>query len=450
MMSGRRAIAVTGATVLIGTLAWPGIAQAAPTCLGKRATIVGTAGSDELRGTRRADVIVSAGGSDTVFGRGGNDRICTGAGIDLIVGGGGADRIAASKGIDIALGGGGNDTLDLGGGLFGIAEGGPGGDVIKGAGPLDVAVYESAPNPVTANLAAGTVTGHGSDTLTGIEGIIGSNLPDSLTGDGKSNLLIGLGANDTLDSGGNSGTLDASDGAADILVGDGDPAATPGDDTIVGGSGLNMASFEGSAVGVTVDLQFGTASGEGTDTLTGIQGIIGSPFNDDLTGDIGSNAFEGAGGNDTVDGSAGRDAAWFLLASRVTADLSTGNASTTHATAAGQVAGSVTMTGIEDIWGSSGADILTGAIDANQLYGFTGADTIAGAAGDDLLDGGPGSDNLDGGDGADTCVNGETTANCETQTASSGARAGVRAASSKGLSAYAWRPRMLVQMAAAR
>lgn len=421
MMPGRRSMAVTGATVLIGALIWPGIAYgsfAAPTCLGKRATIVGTTGPDELRGTRRADVIVAAGGNDTVLGRGGNDRICSGAGIDVIDGGGGADRVVASKGLDFVLGGGGNDSIDLGGGFLNFAEGGPGSDVIKGAGPFDVAAYDRAPNPVTANLAAGTATGHGSDTLTGIEGIIGSGFDDSLTGDTKSNLFVGLGGNDTLDSGGNPGTLDVSEGTADLLLGDGDAAVTPGDDTIIGGSGLNIVSFETSTVGVTVDLLLGTAAGEGSDTLTGIQAIIGSPFNDDLTGDIGSNAFEGRGGNDTVDGSAGRDAAWFLLASQVTADLSTGNASTLHQQEAGQVAGSVTMTGIEDIWGSPGPDILTGAIDANQLYGFAGGDTIAGAAGDDLLDGGPGSDDLDGGDGSDDCVNGETTVNCETQAAS--------------------------------
>src|SRR5688500_16896819 len=99
MGSGRRSIAVTGVTVLIGAVLWPGIAQAAPTCLGKRATIVGTAGGDELRGTLRADVIFAGGGSDTVFGRGGNDRICGGGGFDLIAGGGGADRVDASKGV---------------------------------------------------------------------------------------------------------------------------------------------------------------------------------------------------------------------------------------------------------------------------------------------------------------------------------------------------------------
>ena len=337
MMSGRRAIAVTGATVLIGTLAWPGIAHAAPTCLGKRATIVGTARGDQLRGTRRADVIVAGGGADTVFGRGGNDRICGGAGIDLVDGGGGADRISVATGLDFVFGGGGNDSIDLGGGLVNFAEGGPGNDAIRGSSALDIALYDRAPNAITANLATGTSTGHGSDTLRGLEAIIGSDFDDSLTGDANSNLLIGIGGNDTLDSGGNSGTLDVADNEADVVLGDGDPEVTPGDDTIVGGSGLNMASFEGSAVGVTVDLLLGTATGEGTDTLTGIQGVIGSPFNDDLTGDIGSNAFEGGGGNDTVDGSAGRDAAWFLLASRVTADLSTGNASTTHATGPGRL-----------------------------------------------------------------------------------------------------------------
>ena len=54
-------------------------AQAAPTCFGKRATIIGDKG-ENIQGTPRADVIVAGSGSITVHGRGGNDRICLGFG----------------------------------------------------------------------------------------------------------------------------------------------------------------------------------------------------------------------------------------------------------------------------------------------------------------------------------------------------------------------------------
>lgn len=68
-------------------------ASAAPTCFGKRATIVGTPGDDRLVGTGGRDVIVGRGGDDVILGRGGRDRICGGdAGfVDLtsLTGGGG-------------------------------------------------------------------------------------------------------------------------------------------------------------------------------------------------------------------------------------------------------------------------------------------------------------------------------------------------------------------------
>jgi Ca2+-binding RTX toxin-like protein len=109
------------------------VAQAAdaatPTCMGKPATIIGTAGKDTLRGTPRADVIVAKGGRDLIKGRGGNDRICAGGGDDTVIGGGGADVIASGAGNDTIKGGYGNDRLL-----------GQGGDDLLGGGPADDAL----------------------------------------------------------------------------------------------------------------------------------------------------------------------------------------------------------------------------------------------------------------------------------------------------------------------
>lgn len=57
-------------------------AKPKPVCLGKRATIVGTAQANRITGTRRNDVIVGLGGDDTINGAGGVDRVCGGAGFD--------------------------------------------------------------------------------------------------------------------------------------------------------------------------------------------------------------------------------------------------------------------------------------------------------------------------------------------------------------------------------
>lgn len=62
-------------------------------CLGKRATIVGTARKDELVGTPHRDVIAALGGRDEVRGLGGPDLICGGKGRDKLFGGAGHDEV---------------------------------------------------------------------------------------------------------------------------------------------------------------------------------------------------------------------------------------------------------------------------------------------------------------------------------------------------------------------
>jgi Ca2+-binding RTX toxin-like protein len=109
---------------------------ATPTCMGKPATIIGTAGKDTLRGTPRADVIVAKGGRDLIKGRGGNDRICAGGGDDTVIGGGGADVIASGAGNDTIKGGYGNDRL-LGQGGDDLLGGGPADDTLNGGTGTD-------------------------------------------------------------------------------------------------------------------------------------------------------------------------------------------------------------------------------------------------------------------------------------------------------------------------
>jgi VCBS repeat-containing protein len=78
---------------------------ALPTCAGRVATVVGSAGTDVLRGTPRPDVIVGLGGDDVVTARGGDDVVCAG---------GGNDRVSGGPGNDLLLGGPGRDRLDGG------------------------------------------------------------------------------------------------------------------------------------------------------------------------------------------------------------------------------------------------------------------------------------------------------------------------------------------------
>jgi Ca2+-binding RTX toxin-like protein len=462
--SFRRVCALAGAAVLAGSVALVPAAEAAvPKCFGKRATIVGTRRGDEIRGTRRADVIVAKGGNDLVIGRGGGDRICLGAGADGALGGGGADRIKGGRGSDFATGGGGpdrifleggaeefasggpgNDVIDLGPGIFQFAAPGGGDDTIIGftpeAGPtMDFVGYFNAPGPVTVDLGAGTATGHGTDTLVSIEGAEGSEFDDTLIGTSVSNFLFGLGGNDTIESGGNAGDLDSpltvDELRFDFLTGD------AGDDSITGGAGLNVIAHDLASTGVNVDLQSGTATGDGTDTLSEIQVVLGTQFDDSLSGDNGDNLFEGEGGTDSIDGRAGSDTFALIDAESGNVDLGAQTATATYPTEdpdTGEpgppVPLNASLAGIENVWGSAGADVIRGDDFANRLFGLPGADQIFGLGGNDHLDGGPDFDpatvnTLDGGDGTDTCVAGttaSTTTNCESGAAArsvSGARA---------------------------
>jgi Ca2+-binding RTX toxin-like protein len=261
----RRAIPWIGVVVLV--LAWCPTATAAQTrytCFGKKATIVGTSHADVLRGTPRKDVIAGLGGNDVIKGLGGADLLCGFSGNDRVLGGGGNDRISGDEGDDTLRGDAGFDVL--------VGWGGD--DAIDGGDDIDIASWFNAPASVTANLETGIATGEGSDTLADVENLEGGAYDDSLTGDDGGNWL----------------------------------APGPGNDTVDGGAGLvDVVSYFFSETAVSVDLTAGTATGQGTDTLTGIEGANGSNLDDTLIGDEGSNGLYGSAGDDTLSGGDGDD-----------------------------------------------------------------------------------------------------------------------------------------------
>ena len=77
-----------------------------------------------------------------------------------------------------------------------------------------------------------------------------------------------------------------------------------------GGAGINTVSYEHATAGVTVNLATTAAQntgGAGSDTLLNFQNLIGSAFNDTLTGTTGANTITGGAGNDTIKGGGGVD-----------------------------------------------------------------------------------------------------------------------------------------------
>ncbi len=113
-----------------------GLVANAPLCLGERATILGTARGEILRGTSGPDVIVALGGNDTIAALGSADLICAGAGNDRATGGAGPDRMSGGTGNDRMAGGAGKDAL-LGGLGRDALVGGAGPDTLTGGGGRD-------------------------------------------------------------------------------------------------------------------------------------------------------------------------------------------------------------------------------------------------------------------------------------------------------------------------
>jgi Ca2+-binding RTX toxin-like protein len=138
--------------------------------------------------------------------------------------------------------------------------------------------YSHATTGLTADLLnplhnSGAAAG---DTYISIENLRGTAFDDTLTGDNSNNVLEGgLGHNILNGSGGN-----------------------------------DTASYAHATAGVTVDLaQTGPQNtvGAGTDTLNTISNLIGSHFNDTLSGDSHDNTLSGNGGNDVLFGGGGND-----------------------------------------------------------------------------------------------------------------------------------------------
>jgi uncharacterized repeat protein (TIGR01451 family) len=317
-------------------------------------TIVGTPGDDVLTGTSGNDVICGLAGNDTIQGLAGNDRLDGGLGNDTLDGGDGNDQ------------------------LFGR----DGDDILHGSKGFDLARFDGSAQGVTVDLAAGTATGEGSDTLDGIEGVIGSAHGDTLRGDDHGNDLYGK----------------------------------QGDDLLDGRGGSDYVRYDLATGPVRVRLGSGTASGaDGTDTLRHIENVVGSQYADDLGGDADENVLLGRGGDDTIIGWGGFDyASYDLSPLPVVASLTTGRTSGGDGSdSLASIEGLLGSPFADKLEGSGGSNVLSGRWGADELHGRGGRDSVFGnqgadhafgEKGNDLLAGGPDNDRLDGGKGKDRCL----------------------------------------------
>lgn len=225
----------------------------------------------------------------------------------------------------------------------------------------------------------------------GPDELFGTPERDDIHGYGDDDILHGEGGDDWLTGGEGDDQLDG--GAGDDTL-DGDEGA----DSLDGGDGRDMARYYYSDA-VTVDLSLGTGQGgdaEG-DVLVNIEDLYGSAYGDTLTGDDGDNTLWGANGDDILTGNAGDD----VLVGGYGADVldggdgidtasytDTGQHEVTVNLATGEAPEGDTLIGIENVEGTSGADMLIGDAGDNVLRGHGGWDVLVGGAGADTLDGG--------------------------------------------------------------
>lgn len=329
--------------------------------------------------------------NDSIWGAGGDDLIdggpASGGGNDFLDGGTGIDRLYGGDGDDTLIGG--NDTAN---------------DSLFGGAGTDTADYsryltDLTPNPsftnnntaVNVNLATGVATGRGTDSLSSIENVLGGGGADIITGNDAANLLYGGGGADILYGGIGVDTIDGGAGS-DTIYGGAD------NDLLYGGADTDTLSYANAAAGVSVNLTTGIATGEGTDTISQFENVIGSSQADLLTGDGGANRLDGGAGNDTLAGGLGNDtlvggtgvdtASFINSATAVNANLLT-NTSTGE--------GTDSLSGIENLTGSALNDTLAGDHGNNVITGEGGRDAINGNLGNDTIDGGAGDDTIVGG-----------------------------------------------------
>ncbi|MGJ8598306.1 Ig-like domain-containing protein, partial [Sulfitobacter sp.] len=336
--------------------------------------LIGTENDDVLIGGIGGDFLLGSGGSDTAsyvgsagfvnvsllsgYAGGGSGSHAIGDTFDSIenlTGSSFDDLLSGDTGANILNGADGNDML----------RGRGGADALIGGAGLDTADYTGSGGFVNVSLGSGYAGGGtGShaigDTFDSIENLRGSSFGDRLNGNSGNNVLEGR-------------------GGADILNGYG---------------GVDTATYALSGAAVTVSLATGLGSGgeaEG-DVLTGIENLIGSAFDDTLTGDSGANTLTGGDGNDILAGGGGADAlfggvgvdraSYANSAGFVNVSLLSGYAGG----GAGSTAIGDTFDSIEGLTGSIFNDRLNGDNNNNILDGGAGGDVMKGNGGLDVVD----------------------------------------------------------------
>ncbi|MEY8840486.1 calcium-binding protein, partial [Cribrihabitans sp. XS_ASV171] len=374
-------------------------------------TLLGQDGDDEIRGEGAADRIEGGAGADTLTGGDGNDTILGQGGADFIIGGNDADSLDGGDQNDTLRGGLGDDTIDGGIGIdtaSWIYSGPDAGETSADGGwefDLDEGIARFA---YTGQSTAQT------DTLIGIENVIGSAWNDTITA------ILDLDQSTQSDLKGRAGD--------DLFIVDSDRH------TVSGGTGTDTIIDNSTYLGtVTFDMVQGTKfvnatrwiefSGVENLTAKGAVGIIGDDKdnaltideqfgfqeNNSITGGEGDDTITAYGGDDTLRGGDGND----VVRANYTSGTSHfyGDADTDTLDFSGALGVSIGSSGAVDYLTNpaeaffEGFEIIIGSGSADDISERSGMDTIDGGAGDDTIRGFVNSgEQAIGGLGTDTYV----------------------------------------------
>jgi Ca2+-binding RTX toxin-like protein len=328
-------------------------------------TLTGTSSADTINGLAGDDTLLGGGGSDTLTGGAGADILDGGDGTDFASYSTATSAVTVNLKTGVHTGDAAGDTLISIEQLVGSAYADTfvsGAEVVRisGGAGIDTVDYSGSDAGVHFTLTnGGAATGGDADgdQLSGIERVIGSAYDDTLASSTNGDTLIGGAGNDvylvadqgvtvteslgegvdeiqtkltsyTLGSnldnltytgasnftgnGNNLANVITSQGGADTLygyAGNDTFIGGNGGDSIFGGDGSDTSSYYNSNAAVFVDLLAATTAGgyaQG-DVLNSIENLVGSSFNDTLTGNAGANRLSGLDGIDTISGNAGDD-----------------------------------------------------------------------------------------------------------------------------------------------
>ena len=371
-----------------------------------------TSGNDTIKGNAQANTFDGGAGSDTAR----YDYLTAGESVVVDFSTSKATTTILNDvdtliNIENAFGSAGNDTFIMNG-TDNVAN-----TINGGTSGIDTINYANYTTKVTVNLGAtdgiNTVKSTDIDTILNIDNLIGGSAGDELTGNDGDNTIIGGDGADTIYSSKGTDTIDGSTSASDIDI-------------------MDYSNRTSNIVLTTVGSTYTvikTDDSNKTDSLTNIEIVQGSNYDDEMTGDTGKDTLKGGIGNDTLNGGSNDDKLYGesgddTLKGGLGNDLLDGGAELVYGDTASYIDrnekividldnsgnGTVivgisgetdTLVDIENITGSTIADEITGNDTVNTLLGMVGNDTLKGEGGADYIDGGADDDSITGGAGAD-------------------------------------------------